>query len=206
MNALTLSVLLSLGADAIDLGVISPHRGLILERNTSRPDWSHYKAEFLSLPSSNLFRLDCYSDMINIESLGPVPSGPAILGVRSVTTDGQESQVSLYKLDIRRAEPPAPTVRAIQILQPRNAPQSLTNAIQRFRDDRIMQIPPRPARRVESEVQGGMVLSDSFGTNLIAAPDLHQMPQPMPEATNQTYGQKLDAMADFYNKPGRRNQ
>ncbi len=176
MKTLILLTLLSAQAsELIDLGTITPRRAIVLERNTDRPDWSHFKAEFLSLaPSSNQVTLILTNDLLTLSNLVGLPSGPAVVGLRSVTSDGTESPTVLFKLDIRRAEPPAPGARAIKLEGQTNASETLHRAMERHRKSREIAPPAVPGSTNKPEA--------TFE---------------LPRSKSETYGQHLDQIADL---------
>jgi hypothetical protein len=172
---LLLSILLSLAAEVIDLGVLSPNRGFVLGRNTDRPDFAHYQAELISFPSSNRLSLRLTNELLTLSEVAALPSGRTVLDLVAVYQDGQQSASTLYRFDIRRGVPPAPSARPTVL----SAVVSEAKPFQR----------PRP-------VHGSPPVP--FGTNQVASP-----PPAMPGGRSKTYGEHLDQvaegqMADFY--------
>lgn len=173
MKLLLLSVLISVSAgEPIDLGTITPRRAIVLERNTGRPDWSHFKVEFFSLAlTSNQVTLILTNELLTISNLVGLPSGPTIVGLRSVTLDGMESPIVLFRLDIRRAEPPSPGARVINIGKT-NTGETIHGAIERHRQSRELAPPPIPGQ-----------------TNRVDVSEL-------PNGISKTYSQYQDELAD----------
>jgi hypothetical protein len=174
----SLSILFCLGAEIIDLGVLSPQRGFVLERNTGRPDFSHYQADLISFPSSNRLTLRLTNELFTLDQVAALPSGKTVLGLVSVYRDGQTSAATLYRFDIRRGPPPAPSMRPTAL-------RSIVSDSKPFQQlKRPANYPPLP-----------------FGTNQVES-----VPE-IPRGKNETYGEHLDKMADFYARnPRKRNE
>lgn len=171
MKTLLLATLISAAAgELIDLGTITPNKAWVLERNTSRPDFSHFEADLLSLaPTSNRVTLVLTNDLLTITNLAALPSGPTIMSLTSICEDGSESEPVLFKLDIRRAEPPPPSIRVIELIDGSDVTNRLQHAMRNFRKRRLVNEPSVPG-----------------ATNI-------QVGSPLPNARSRTYGQWQDA-------------
>lgn len=167
-----LFILILVLADITDLGVMTPRRGFVLERNTKRKDWSHFRAEFTSYPSSNKVTLILTNQLLTLDNLVALPSGRTVLGLVSVCQDGQESATNKLEFEIWRAEPPMPTI----------TPTFLGGepiAEHRMPVKRIV-YPPLPFTPTNRQA----TLRDS------------EPPPPLPNSKNETYAQHLDKIAD----------
>lgn len=189
-----------------DLGVITAKVGIVLEKDTERADWSHFVLEFLpQTPPTNLVTLTLTNDFLTLAELVRLPSGRVIMGVKSVCNDGTESTLKLYKFDIRRAGPPTPKARTIQILRGEESPEpnTLSNKLQRLRESRPIEPPPVPQTQPQRRGERGPIPPASEWPK----PDVRPARAlPLPGGRNETYAQHLDRMAEFYAKPGRRNE
>lgn len=123
-NLLLLLTALSLQADTNqiqNLGSITPRRSITLMRDT-RDDWVKYEIEFRSLPpSTNRTTVTLTNDLVTLEVLATVPSGPAIMGVRSVYEDGETSDASVFRVSIWRGKPRAPSAKPTFMSAPKGA-------------------------------------------------------------------------------------
>lgn len=180
------AILLCLSAEIVDLGVLTPQRAFVLERNSNRPDFSHFEAEFISFPSSNRMTLRLTNDLLTISEVAALPSGRTVLGLISVWSDGQ-SAASFYRFDIRREPPAPPIVRPTALSSTLSEKQGILRAIRQPKIDRTPPLPFTPTNRPQASVD--------------------QSPPPLPNGNSRTYGQHLDRMAEFYTPKGkRRNQ
>lgn len=141
-------------------------------------------------PPTNLITLTMTNEYLTVTNLAQVPSGPGIMGVRSVFTDGEESEVALYRYDLRRGKPSAPSATPVHIGTTNEVENSLTNRLRRIREGRRTMPPPLPPGIV-GEAQA-------------------KAPQPfvreLPNATNWSYSQHLDWLADRAAKGKRRGE
>lgn len=187
--------------DFEDLGVITAKVGIVLEKETSRSDWSHFVIEFQPMtPPTNAVTLTLTNDFVTLSNLVKLPSGRTLMGLKSVFRDGTESKIILYKLDIRRADPPAPKARTIQILDG-SAPEinSLSNTLRRLRESRPVIEPPAPPR----SQRGPIPPAEAWPAPAVVPA---RVLRALPGGTNRTYAQHLDSMAEYYSRPGRRNE
>lgn len=215
-----------------NLGVVSPRRGLVLERDTNQVDFLHFKIDLVALRwPSNSVTFTTTNDILTLDQFMPMPPGPCIMGVRSVYSDGDESNVSLYRVRVRRDTPKAPKAHGTGISGPDAVHrQSTTNLLhERFRSRTNQQssvLPPLP---------GGLVMLQTRGSPLIARPsaasDLSRetvramaeaeesvraltnhtvmaatiaFPGPLPGGESKTYSDHMVEMHDFHTRQGKR--
>lgn len=172
-------------ADVPDLGVISPRRGIVLGTSTHRADFISFKLEFLPQTApTNLVTLTVTNELLTVDQLVRVPSGRGILGVTAVYAD-DESEPALFRYDLRRSKPPAPSLTPTAIGTTNQEQTSLTNQMRKIREGR--RVP------VHAPLPPGF-----FGapTQEVAQAVL----RPLPGATNWTYSQHLDWLADRQSK------
>lgn len=186
--ALLLTSVCLVAEEITELGTVSPRRGIILEKCQRRTDFLEWKLEFLpQTHPTNQVNMVTTNELLTLPLLAQLPSGPVIMGVRQVCTDGTESPISLFRFTIRRGDPSSPRAMGIGILTGVQG-QSLTNRLERIRQRRaaeaLQNTPPIPGQTV---------------TN---APTV----QPMPESRNRTYGEYLDEMAQHYRRTTRRSE
>lgn len=185
--------------DIIDLGVFTPRIGIALDRIDDRKDFKEFRIEFLPQnPPTNMVAITHTNDLLTVADVAMLPSGPTIMGVRSVAMDGSESPVSLYRFDLRRAGPPAPMARPIHIAA-EEPERSTTNALRRVIERRATHtpaLPPMPAA-LKATLPGPI-------------PPASRWPKALPEGDNRSYAEGQDAkaasMERHYNRPGRRNE
>ena len=180
-------LLLLLAQPLTDLGVMSPNRAVILEKCTNRADFVHFTVELQAMRwPSNYFKFTTTNEVLKMDDFMPMPPGPCVMAVKSTCVDGEESPLSLFKLDIRRDGPKAPRARMISTGAPpfRN---SLTNAMRAQREQPV-QLPASPFVEV-----------GSGKTNIIA--------KPLPDGKPETYSDGVLKMQRFYAEhQGRRSE
>lgn len=177
LAGLALTVAIYAAEEIEDLGVLTPNKAILLEKDTTRPDWHHFVAELVpALPPTNVVTLILTNEYLTLSNLVALPSGPTLLGLRSACLDDTQSATKLFKFEIRRDAPPKPKARMIHVL-PTKPPEKddVHKALQRQHSGQLRSPPPMP----------GQIAALRF-------------PGPLPHATNQSYAQHLDAMADFY--------
>lgn len=189
-----------------DLGVISPARGVWLEKESSRPDFQEFRIEVRS--GTNIFKLTLTNELLRAEHMTNVPSGPGILGVQAVYSSGEVSDFALYRYDLRRAGPPKPSARPIAVLTGPEPEKSFTNEIRR-----VQEVNPAPPPPVPGQVGKSAESFPHHGLIAFPAPvDLDtNVPivikwRPLPNATNRSYSEHWDWMADRAARGMRRNQ
>jgi hypothetical protein len=183
MRTLILTITaLSLGASDIpDLGIISPRRAVVLQQHSSRPDFVSFSVEFLpQAPPTNLVTLTLTNEFLSVSNLAAIPSGPGILGVQAIYADGSKSDLALYRYDLRRGKPAKPSARAVGVLMADEPEKSLTGEITRVREARVILMPALPGQR-----------------DVRAASRMVPNRPPLPNGTNRTYAEHLDAIADW---------
>ncbi len=147
-----------------NLGVISRRRGILLERTTNRTDFVRFIIELKLAGSSNTVTLLRTNDFLNLDDFGSVPSGPVIMGVKSVYSDGDEDEIELYRLEVRRNAPTRSRARSIQIIGTNAAPD-IKNALEhrlRARTNHLER-PPLPSGSAFEYPNQGMPMRG--GTN-----------------------------------------
>jgi hypothetical protein len=101
----------SLVAFPADLGVVTPRHGIILNSETTRPDFKQFEADFKSSGDTNIVTLTITNVLIMPSDLVRLPSGRTVMGLRSRFADGSVSDRALYTFDLRRADPPKPSAK-----------------------------------------------------------------------------------------------
>ena len=103
---------------ATDLGIVTETSIIYLEKCQRRKDFSRFIIEAIQIPvkSTNRIELVTTNQALTFEDLKPLPEGPSLLGIRSVCTNGEESPVALFTIDIQRRPPSIPKARVSQIL------------------------------------------------------------------------------------------
>ncbi len=189
--AFCLFTLSALGQEITDLGVITANKGIILERCTNRTDFFQFKVELIAMRwPSNKFEFTTTNELLTLDNFAAMPPGPCIMGVRSICADSDESNISLFRVDVRRDPPTAPRARSVQV-------------------GRGNYVPRRQSAEglIQSRLQN---LTNSPGP-------MPPMPPGMPASTNQsryaaplpgsdggkTYSEHMQAMHEFYSRPRR---
>jgi hypothetical protein len=182
----TLSVL---GQEITDLGVITQHRGIVLEKCTNRVDFFQFKVELIAQRwPSNKFEFTTTNEVLTLDDFAAMPPGPCIMGVRSICADSDESNISLFRVDVRRDPPKAPRAHVTQIgrgMIHRPTTEGLIQSRLHNLTNQPVPMPPMPP---------GM-------TNKATA-----YVGPLPGGKATTYSEHMQAMHEFYSKPGRRSQ
>lgn len=125
---LALVILALVGAEVVDLGVMTDRRVIILEKCTNRTDFAAFQVELQSLlPGSNYVSYTSQAGAIEMEDFASIPQGPVAVGVTMICADGEKSQMALYRLDLRRSAPRAPVARMVTLLNP-NLPAEVPEA------------------------------------------------------------------------------
>lgn len=171
-----------------DLGVMSPNRAIILEKCTNRNDFVNFTVELQAMRwPSNYVKFQTTNTVLRMDDFMSMPPGPCVMSIKSTCADGEESPLSLFKLDIRRDAPKAPRARVIATSAPpfRN---NLTNAMRAVREKPVV-LPSGP-----------FIELGSGETNVPAA-------KPLPEGKPETYSDGVIKMQRFYaEQRGRRSQ
>lgn len=167
-----------------DLGVMTPNRAIALEPCTNRADFLHFVVELKAASFwTNYHQFVTTNRLLTMDDFASMPPGPIAMGVRSVCQDGEESPISLFRLDIRRDPPKPPKASAVH-LGAHPSRQSLTNA---FRSLHANPVEPPPAPGTTNKPTGG----------------------PLPNGRPETYSDHMIAMQKFWsehNEAKRRNQ
>jgi hypothetical protein len=182
----------ALGQEITDLGVITANKGIILERCTNRTDFFHFKVELIAMRwPSNKVEFTTTNELLTLVDFQAMPPGPCIMGVRSVCADSDESNISLFRVDVRRDPPTAPRARSVQVggasYVPRrqSAEGLLQSRMHNLTNDPVM--PPMPPGMPGSTNQ-----SSAFSR------------QPLPGGEGKTYSQHMQAMHEFYSRGTRK--
>lgn len=227
MNCFLLAVLLVLAGVSIadetepeDLGTVDPDHGILLHKDTSRSDWVAFYCEFLPLDTynTNAIPLTLTNDVVQVKDLAPLPSGRIVVSLQNVFNTGgakdvygglTKGAVHVYRFELRRAEPPAPSATKITIL-PQRAYTNNTIVQEWIRLTQLhdTNLPPMP---VTTDTQPLPSERQSEARRLpITNQARIQMTRPpaLPNANNKTYAQHLDEMADFFraHQGNRRNE
>ncbi len=164
---------------------MTPNRAVILEKCTNRTDFSRFTVELQAMRwPSNYVKFTTTNDVLKMDDFIAMPPGLCVMGVKSTCADGEESAISLFKLDIRRDAPAAPKAHVVSTGAPvfRN---SLSNSI-RIRRTISFENPP--------------TMDGSVMTNIISS-------EPLPNGKPETYSDGVLKMQKFYAEhQGRRNQ
>lgn len=194
---MNLLILFLLAVDIPDLGVITPRTGATISLNSTRPGFVWFLIEVKpSVPPTNLVALTLTNNLLTVGDMAPVPSGPGILGVRSIYSDGEESEVALYRYDLRRSKPSAPSMSLTHVGGPPEPESSLTNEMRRIRERRAMPTPPAP------EYTSGLQYDQPKRKQIVYIESV----KPLPGGTNLSYGQFRDRLADAFQWGRRRSQ
>lgn len=180
-----LFVFLLFAQPVTDLGVMTPNRAVILEKCTNRTDFLHFTVELQAMRwPSNYIRIVTTNAILKMDDFAPMPPGPCAMAVMSTCADGEQSALSLFKLDIRRDPPVAPKAHMVSIHGSRFG-NSLTNAFRALRE-RSAILPATPG-----QANDPTVLNFS----------------PLPGGKPETYSEGVIKMQQFYAEhQGRRNQ
>lgn len=119
--------------EIVDLGVFNQEKLIRLHACPTRKDFLHFIVEVLPQePPTNKVSFTTTNNFLAINDLYFVSFGQVLLAVRSVCTDGTESAISLFKIDVRRSPPSKPTAEIVHVLRPRIR-QSLEELIESHR-------------------------------------------------------------------------
>jgi hypothetical protein len=161
-------------ANIEDLGVFTTHSMIVLEKCERRKDFFNFKIEVLPRNLrgwTNRVTIITTNSSLTMDDLAAVPEGVAIMGIRSMCADSTYSPVRLYRIDVQRDPPTAPTARKVEILH--NATeQKIEHVIESLEASAATPPPPMPP---------GM-------TNKSPVP-LRTFVQPLPGGTNESYAQ-----------------
>lgn len=113
---IVLSLVSTHAADVIDLGTISPARGILLEHHC--PDFKEFNLELIALPSSNILLMTLTNSLLTVSNLNTLPSGQVAGGLTVITQNGEVSETKRFKFWLRRARPQTPEVRVIELGNP----------------------------------------------------------------------------------------
>lgn len=192
--AFCLFTLSALGQEITDLGVITAHRGIILERCTNRADFFQFKIELIAQRwPSNTFTFTTTNSMLTLEDFSAMPPGPCIMGVRSICVDSDESNISLFRVDVRRDPPKAPRARTVQI-GGTNAVRTTEGLLRSRRENQAHVMPPMPP------MPPGAVPVRAMATDAVMA----TVPAPLPGGSSKTYSEHMQSMHEFYSRQTRK--
>lgn len=165
-----------------DLGVITERKGIMLEACTNRTDFLHFKVELQALRfPSNTVAFVKTNALLTMEDLVAMPPGPVIMGVSSTCRDGSESPMALFRMDVRRDPPKAPTARVVGLPVSEQSKTTILDAMRAVR-----------SKPVDPPALSGVVRTEMF---------------PMPNSTNNSYSDWVIQMHQFWlEHQGRRNQ
>lgn len=146
-----------------DLGIVSRHRAIILD--TNQTDRILYKIEMRSLmPSSNRFELTTTNDVLTVDSFAAMPPGPVLLGVRYYSPDGEESDLSVYRVTVRRGPGRRPNARGVGVHSTNTTPWRTRTLESALANSKLL-APPAPP------VPGGVTVTNKIdetqGTNAL---------------------------------------
>jgi hypothetical protein len=189
--AFCLLTLSALGQEITDLGVISANRGIILERCTNRTDFFQFKVELIALRwPSNKFEFTTTNDLLTLDNFAAMPPGPCIMGVRSVCTDSDESNISLFRVDVRRDPPTAPRARSVQVGRANYVPRRYTaEGVLQSRLHNLTNSPgPMPP------MPPGMFMPKERQVSM----------EPLPGGSGKSYSEHMQSMHEFYSRGSRK--
>lgn len=106
-----------------NLGTVSHRRGVVLDKGTNT-DFVKFIIELKPAGSSNTVTLIRTNDILDLRDFGSIPSGPVLMGVKSVASDGEESELSLYRLEVKRHTLKPPQARSILIIGTNSGPET----------------------------------------------------------------------------------
>ncbi len=156
------------------LGVLSPRRAIALDSTTPRPDLRHFCVELQHASQSNRLTIYVTNEVLTVDDVNVLPSGPIIMGVKSVFMDGTTSDVRIYRFDLFRGKPATPSARMIELGAPVAPEPTLERAVNARRSIAIRS-PPTPG-------------STNASTNAV---------MPLPNGSPRTYADQMDAMVQF---------
>ena len=97
-----------------DIGVVTARKGIYLEKPTNRLDFSHFQIDlFAQRWPSNKVSFTKTNDVLLLSDFMAMPPGPCLMGVKIVCSDGEESPIAIYRVDVRRDPPKAPKAHSI---------------------------------------------------------------------------------------------
>jgi hypothetical protein len=179
-------------ANIEDLGVFTTHSMIMLEKCERRKDFFNFKIEVLPRNLrgwTNRVTIVTTNSSLTMDDLAAVPEGVAIMGIRSMCADSTYSPVRLYRIDVQRDPPSAPTARKVEILH-NPAEQKIEHIIQNMEASAAVSPPP--------PMPAGM-------TNSSPVP-LRTHAQPLPGGTNESYAQHQFRLEQAMLKGYRRSQ
>jgi hypothetical protein len=214
---------LELTAAVTDLGVISPRHGILLNTETTRPDFKSFEAEFKPSSSTNVVTLTITNTLITVDDLSVVPSGRTIMGLKSNFLDGSVSDMSIYTFDLRRASAPAPSAVRAPLRAGSDESKSLISELNAIQNAQAIP-PPMPSRgHTLTDPPWAPILPSTNGLDMETGLPMaeitirqvytnitgelivtNRLSKPLPNAKNQTYAEYLDWLADRKGK--RRNE
>lgn len=182
-----LFTLSALAQEITDLGVITQHRGIVLEKCTNRTDFFHFKVELIAQRwPSNKVEFTTTNTLLTLDDFAAMPPGPCIMGVREITADADESNISLFKVDVRRDPATAPRAKLVQIGGRRFRPTTegvIQSRIQNQTNN--APLPPMPPGMESTNKQSAYV-------------------GPLPGGSGKTYSEHMQAMHEYYSRPSRK--
>lgn len=186
--AFCLFTLSALGQEITDLGVITAHRGIMLEKCTNRADFFQFKVELIAQRwPSNKVEFTTTNEMLTLVDFQAMPPGPCIMGVRSICADSEESNIALFRVDVRRDPPKRPRAHVVQIggaMIHRPTTEGLIQSHLRNLTNQAVQMPPMPA-------------------GMTSAVPTRAYVGPLPGGDGKTYSEHMQAMHEFYSRQRR---
>lgn len=180
-----------IGADLTQLGVMTDRRAIILERSTERPDHAFFRVELQALGwPSNTVQFVKTNALLTMNDFSGM-TGPCIMAVHSVCSDGGESGPALFRLDVRRDPPDRPTAKMIWLLNTNRA-TSTTRDLRLLRTNMVVE-PQAPSMTLGITNDRG-----SLSQTLQA--------EPLPNSRNETYEQYVLRMQRMAAEGVRRSQ
>lgn len=102
-----------------DLGVMTEHTLITLQKCQRRTDFSFFKVEVFPRNRrgwTNKVTFTTTNEVLKLSDFAAAPDGPALFGVRQYCEDMTPSPVALYRIDIQRDAPDAPKAAKSHIL------------------------------------------------------------------------------------------
>lgn len=191
----------SLEAQTTNLGFIGPDKAIrLVAKETNTIYFSieliQYALSPTGLPSTNAFNFYKTNEYILPSDLNFIKPGPVIMGVKSVHSDSVESAISVFTFHIleHKIDGPDAYVVGIPFLNPEN--NTLTNAIEVIKSNRVIPEAPSPQQGIVLEViRGDPAVYTATNSILV-----RNIPKALPASTNETFG------TNYINTTKRRNE
>lgn len=141
-----------------DLGVITATSLIELTPGERRKDFNRFKIEILPRNArgwTNKVQIVTTNKWLKLDDLIAVPEGVAIMGVRSICNNGDASAVALYRIDVQRDLPDAPTASVSHILR-MPTEQKIEHVIDAIQTPADAPAPPMPAGMTNPAVKSAV--------------------------------------------------